>query len=107
MTVPSRYIYECLLHMHQNQQHYETSGMSHDHNTRNRQNIRTEFLRLKTSRNATLHFAPAFFNKLPIRIRELSTVKFKIVLKEYLTQQAFYHYAEFLDRDIDRDLTDF
>lgn len=102
LTLPSQYIYDSLLYFHQNRDGYRRAEQVHRHDTRYRCDFRPEFLRLGTSWNATLHYAPTFFNKLPVGIRELPFKKFKVVIKKYLLSEAFYSHSEFLNCNIDK-----
>lgn len=96
LTLPSQYIYESLLYIHQNQHRYQTAEHIHQYDTRYRGDFRPDFLRLGASWSATLHYAPVFFNKLPNEIREKSFEIFRTILKKYLLSKSFYSHDEFL-----------
>lgn len=66
------------------------------HDTRARNDLRADFLRLNRSFNETLHYAPAFYNKLPLQVRTLPANVFKTVIKNYLVGKAFYDFKLFL-----------
>lgn len=100
LTLPSQYIYDSLLFFHQNMDRYKRAEEIHHHETRHRCDFRPEFLRLRASWNATLHYAPTFFNKLPFRIRELPFKEFRLVIKKYLLSKTFYSYEEFLNCNV-------
>lgn len=97
LTLPSQYILEALIFYRKNSQNYLTNAEVHNYNTRNRNDIQIEFLRLNTSWNATRHYAPAFFNKLPHRIRNLPLIAFKRKIKQFLMSSALYSINEFLE----------
>lgn len=97
MTLPSKYIFECLLHAKNNNQIYITSQDVHNHDTRRKGDLRIDYLRLKKSWNATLCYAPLFYNKLPESVRSLQYKLFRKVIKTYLTNKAFYKFEEFLN----------
>lgn len=96
LTLPSQYILECLVYAHENALNYGTALQVHQHDTRNKNDLRVQFLRLRTSWNATLHYAPVFFNKLPPRVRKLPLLPFKKVIKKFLVVKSFYSLDEFL-----------
>lgn len=83
-----------------NLENFETAGDIHQYDTRSRNDLRIRFLRLNKSWNATLHFGPAFFNKLPKVVRELPVKKYKIVIRKYLLNKVFYNYNDFLNDDV-------
>lgn len=97
MTLPSKYIFECLLHAKNNNQIYITSQDVHNHDTRRKGDLRIDYLRLKKSWNATSCYAPLFYNKLPESVRSLQYKLFRKVIKTYLTNKAFYTFEEFLN----------
>lgn len=100
LTLPSQYIYLSLIHVYQNLNKYERAENLHEHDTRSRRDLRIEFLRLGRSWNATLHFAPAFYNKLPVSVRDLPIKRYKTVIKKYLLTKVFYNFNDFLNCDI-------
>lgn len=100
LTLPSQYILESLLFVRQNIDKFESSQDVHSHDIRSRTDLRIDFLRLKRSWNATLHYAPAFFNKLPVRVRELPIKQYKIAIKAYLLKKMFYNFNDFLSCDV-------
>lgn len=97
MTLPCRYIFECIIYTKNNVDQYNTARNIHNHNTRQKDDLRVEFLRLSKSWNATLYLAPTFYNKLPISVKSLEGNKFKKVIKKLLIKKAYYSYEEFLD----------
>lgn len=97
MTLPSRYIFECLIYARNNLDEYKTSSDIHSHDTRTRENLRMEYQRLHKSANSTLHYSPLFYNKLPPAVKSLEINKFKSAIKTYLTKYAFYTFSEFLE----------
>lgn len=100
LTLPSQYIYESLVYVHLNINKFETVENLHQHDTRSRKDLHIEFLRLRRSWNATLHFAPAFFNRLPVRVRGLPIKQFKNVIRRYLLRKVFYNFNDFLNCEI-------
>lgn len=100
LTLPSNYIYECLLYAKQNLLKYHRHSDIHNHNTRNKQNLLPVYLRLSKSFNSSLHYAPVYYNKLPECIKILEFRNFKNVIKKILLEKAFYNCEEFLHSDI-------
>ena len=100
LTLPSQYIYESLLYVRQNMNNFETVQDLHSHDTRTHMDLRIEFLRLRKSWNATLHYAPSFFNKLPVGSRKLPIKQFKAVIKKYLINKTFYCFNDFLNGNV-------
>ena len=95
LTVPSLYIFHCLLYVKKNIHKYVNIFNIHTHNTRNNNNLFIEYLRLKKSRHATDYYGPLFYNKLPLQIRSLPLNLFKIKVKKFLISKAFYSLDEF------------
>lgn len=96
LTIPCQYILECLLYIYKNSSCYTLVEETHSYNTRHRFDVQMDFLRLRTSCNATRHFAPAFFNRLPLRIRNMPLKQFKNKIKQFLLNKGFYSVDEFL-----------
>lgn len=96
MTIPSQYILESLMYFRRNSSDYITVDEAHNHNTRQRYDVQIDFLRLRTSWSATRHYAPAFFNKLPVRIRNIPLNQFKNKIKQFLLNRCFYSIDEFI-----------
>lgn len=100
LTLPGQYILEALLHLRRNLSDYTSVQETHDHNTRQCHNMQVDFLRLKTSWNATRHYAPTFFNKLPRNIRNIPLNSFKHKIKQFLIEKCFYSIEEFMSCQI-------
>jgi exonuclease III len=100
MTVPSRYIYECLVFIKDNLNKYQTVSNIHSHSTRQTSDLKIKYLRLQTSRVSSLYLAPLFYNKLPVGVKNLDIIPFKKAIKAYLVQNPFYNFSEFLECDV-------
>ena len=72
-----------------------TLDQIHDHNTRLKNNIYSQFLRLNKSRNSNNYYSINFFNHLPEEIRKLPYTKFKMTLKIVLVATPMYNYNDF------------
>lgn len=99
LTLPSLYIWNCLVYFKKNLSKYSFHSETHDHNTRFNSNIDQGFLRLSRSFISTNYYGPKFFNKLPQYIRVLDDKSFARVIKKYLLGAAFYSVQEYLDSD--------
>ena len=97
MTLPSRYIFECVLYARANLPEYVSVSSIHSYDTRNNSDLRLEFFRLKKSWYSKSHFAPTFYNKLPSQIKNLSDTMFKAAIKKCLIEKAFYTFDEFMN----------
>ena len=99
LTLPSLYIYECLLYAHKEQINCKRNRDIHSYNLRNNNDIRKDRLRLIKSQNSPLYLPFQFLNKFPHEVRELPYEKFKKSIFNYLIKNAFYSTKEFLEMD--------
>lgn len=97
MTIPCRYIYECLIYCHKNINKYNLNNFYHNYPTRQADYIRIDHLRLQKSRISVNYYCPKFYNNLPTNLREQPEKTFKINVKEFLISNAFFSAQEFLD----------
>lgn len=97
LTIPCRYIYECLVFAYNNKDKYTKNNYYHKHDTRLNNNIHLQYLRLKRTRLASNYYSPLFFNKLPQHIKTLPIDKYKLSVKKVLLSKSFYNIQEFLD----------
>lgn len=95
LTLPSLYILRCLIHVHENVSLYETNSDFHEHNTRNRLNIRPDYTRVQRSRFGLNYYGVRFFNALPNDVKSLPLRKFKTVVTAFLKKYAFYSFEEY------------
>ena len=98
-TLYSIYILHCLLYIKENESKYISRDRLHPYPTRSNDNLHFDFRRLSKSRNGTAYYAVKFYNALPLNIRRLDHLRFKTVLKKFLTDNAFFSINEFLDAD--------
>lgn len=96
LTLPSLFIYQCLIFVKENFHIYTTHNLLHDHNTRNNAGIRISYTRLQASRNYKNYYGPLFFNKLPNTFVHLPLNHFKCKLKTFLIKHSFYDINEYL-----------
>lgn len=95
LTTPCVYILQCLLHIKQNLNTYQTHLDLHNYPTRTNTNLVPDFSRLERARNGTRYLAIKFYNLLPTNIKVLGISQFKIKIKKYLMAKAFYSYEEY------------
>lgn len=82
LTFPSVYVLQSLLYIKQ-AKNLTTYEDTHSHNTRNKSNIIPAHCRLGRCQNRPEYKAVNFYNKLPMKIRELPLTNFKSTLKKY------------------------
>ena len=97
LTLPSRYIYECLTHVKKNINSYNSRSDIHQYKTRQTHDLNINMLRLRRSQIASLYYGPLFFNKLPKDIRILTERDFSGAVRGLLCEGAFYSVQEFLE----------
>ena len=96
LTLPCRYIYECLLFCHKNQHRYTQNNCFHEYPTRRGGDIRPVYLRLERTRFSFNYYAPSLYNRLPVSYRDLPESRFRVTVKRFLIERAFYSIDEFL-----------
>lgn len=96
LTLPSLYIYNCLICAYKNSARYVLNSHIHDYNTRNRNNIRPNFTRLTTSRYSSNYHAVRLYNAVPPDIKQLPLNQFKQKIKTCLIGNAFYSIEQFM-----------
>jgi len=99
ITAPSLYILECLVLAHRNKVFTKTSAV-HNYSTRQKEDLRTSFCRLKSVQNSINHWAPKLFNRLPQKVRILEPRPFKNVVRHFLVEHSFYNMDEFMSCDM-------
>lgn len=97
LTFPSLYIYNCLLHMKENFEQYNTNCKFHDHNTRGKNDVRPLYNRLTKLKNSTRYDCVRFYNVLPDNFKVLTYNNFKNVIKIFLKEKAYYSTEEYLN----------
>lgn len=100
LTVPSSYIFQCLLHIKMNLENYTIRNEIHSYHTRNHSNLDNSYLRLSRTRVGSTFWGIKFYNALPTEIKLLSQSHFKHRIKQYLLTNAFYSTQEFLNSDL-------
>lgn len=98
LTVYSLYIYQCIMFVKVNETKFIVNSNIHSYNTRNKNAIVLPKHKLELYKNKP-SYAGCFFTRcMPKSIRDIQdTNKFKLVLKEYLINNAFYSLEEFIE----------
>lgn len=97
MTVASQYIYENLIYIKRNINHYSKYSDLHSFNTRNKDKLVLPPTRLSKIGNSFKCQGVRFYNKLPNIVKELSYNKFKSFVKQKLCQRGYYKVNDYLD----------
>ncbi len=97
LTFPSLYVLTLLLYVHSNLEKFEFNSEVHNYNTRNRNSIRTHFLRYSKSQKNWYCISTKLYNFLPSQIKNLTHEKFKSKLKNILIAECLYRVDEFYD----------
>lgn len=96
LTLPCLFIYSCLI-MAKRSDNIICHNDIHRYNTRNNDRATVEFLRLKSSRYSRNYFSLKFLNKLPRSVVALPFSAFKLRLKSFLIDKAYYSIDDFLN----------
>lgn len=96
MTLPSIYIYKAVCYARNNLHLFETNQDNHNYKTRNAAKFRIPRHNTSTFERSPLYLCVQLYNKVPDKIKALTTSKFKNQLKLLLTESCFYSIKEFL-----------
>lgn len=97
LTFPGLYILECVIYVRQNLHKCVTHDSVHGYETRNGAHLIPNFCRLTRSQRHFNFVAIKFFNKIPAEVTRLSHRLFKLKMKSFLIQRAYYSCLEYLD----------
>ncbi|KAJ8949425.1 hypothetical protein NQ318_007525, partial [Aromia moschata] len=84
LTLPCLYIFQCLLYIKSNIQHYTRHNQIHKYPTRNKEKVNPNFHRLSRSRYGPSYYGIKFYNTLPQSVTHLSYEYFKHSIKTLL-----------------------
>lgn len=94
LTLTCLYIYDSAAFIFENKCLFET--YSHTHNTRYKENFKPEMTNYSYIQNNVQHCAVKIWNKLPQAVRNRPKRLFKLQLKQYLLDKAYYTLTDFL-----------
>ena len=95
LTLPCLLILECLLFVKANMNNQESQ--KHSYNTRHNEQLYIPLHRLtRTQRQPIFYMSTKLFNSISRETQSLPMAKFKLVVRKYLLQEAFYSLDEFL-----------
>lgn len=98
LTLPCIYILNCIMYTHNNLQLHKQNFDFHNYDTRDKEKIRTKYLRISKCRNVNNYYGPLFYNKVPNEIQNSTDIELKKYVIQFLTENAFYTYNEFLEK---------
>ena len=90
LTLAGVYIWECLLFARKNLSNTPENADFHDHNTRNKHDIRTVKHRLTKVSNSFVCLSTRLFNKLPMNVRLMVNDIYERRVKTYLVDKSYY-----------------
>lgn len=100
MTVPSMYIYNCLIYAKENMDKLTIRCNIHSYNTRNNHSLDIPLTRLTVTHNSYKILSIHFYNKLPQQASVVTIKKFKQILDPWFKSRPFYSIEEFLECDL-------
>lgn len=94
LTYPSMFALESLCYTRKNVHNHSRRGAAHNYDTRNREDLSVEFLRLTRSRTGVSFDGIKLFNLLPTVLKLLPLADFRHELKAYFLRGAFFSLQE-------------
>jgi exonuclease III/thymidine kinase len=101
LTLPSVFIYECLIYAYKNLPNTPLNLDHHTYNTRGKQDVRPLEHRLAKVSKSYICSSIRLFNKLPHSFRALNLLEFQREVKKYLVEQVFYNIDDMLNGTVD------
>ncbi|KAK9498409.1 hypothetical protein O3M35_003049 [Rhynocoris fuscipes] len=99
LTVPSIYIYNCLLFYKNNPSLFERYINPTSYNTRGRNNLMFPVDKLSSYAQNGYTMSVKLFNKLPLKIKQLKISEFKRTINNFLMKNSFYNVNEYLENN--------
>lgn len=102
MTLPSLYIDQCLLYVHDHLQEFQAASSVHDYSTRSatKLDLYVTRCRLETSKNSSNYWCVKLYNCLPSSLRVQKARAFKSSIKTLLLKKAYYNLVEAIEGDL-------
>lgn len=100
MTLPSLYIFCCLVSVKEMLGSLTVREQVHGYNTRNKYCLDLPQVRLQKIKDSHIFMKIKLFNKLPESAWTVPMTKFKIVIEKWLKNNVFYSVSDFLSCDI-------
>ena len=98
LTIPSLYVYCLLCYTKQNYENFTSNNQIHNHDTRNKTNLRTVSHRTTLFSKGARYTAATLYNKLPTSLKSSKSMGcFKMSLKQMLLRDSFYSVDEFME----------
>ncbi|XP_049944255.1 uncharacterized protein LOC126425317 [Schistocerca serialis cubense] len=97
LTIPSLYIYKCVLYVWTHIADFQTNADFHNYNTRNSAALHTQRTKRTNTQRHVNHIGAKLYNTLPVNIRQLEDDnKFKTEFKKFLVEQCFYSVNDYV-----------
>ena len=97
MTLPSIFIYQCLLYIKENISILLTQTQRHNYNTRGKNNVVTTCCNYTKTQQSFYYLAIKMFNALPLTFRQLPLKIFKTEFKKKLIEKSIYSTEEYFE----------
>ncbi|PSN45852.1 hypothetical protein C0J52_16845 [Blattella germanica] len=97
LTFPSLYLYELICHLHCNIENCNTIQEPHCYETRYKQMLKFPIHRLSLFEHNSLYMGIKVYNKFSVEMETLNTQNFKIKLKTWLLNKAYYSVKEYIE----------
>ena len=99
-TVPSIYIYKCLLYVKNNLESFECLSDHHVYNTRNKNILSIPLHRTSTYKESLHYNCIVLYNKLPCNVQNMAVSKYKNTVKNILLKNGYYSIDEYLTQEL-------
>lgn len=100
LTVPSIYIYKCLLYVKKNLESFEGLTDHHLYSTRNKNILSIPLHRTSTFKDSLQYNCIVLYNKLPGNVQSMTLPKYKNTVKNILLENGYYNIDEYLTQEL-------